>query len=87
MLPRRRLRALPGARHARTYLRTGPDVRRAISRRVPLDELREVSLAAGLVPMRDAALELVARGLVPLSELPVVLPAERMAPERVAPRR
>src|SRR5690606_36182293 len=36
------------------YLRTGPEVRRANSRRVPLDELREVSLAARLVPMRDA---------------------------------
>jgi type IV pilus assembly protein PilB len=66
------------------YLRAGPEVRRAISRRLPVDELRGVALAAGLVTMRDNALRLVESGVIPLGELPRILPQERMAPERAA---
>jgi type IV pilus assembly protein PilB len=64
------------------FLRTGPDVRRGISKAAPLDELRAVALDTGLVTLRDTALWLVGRGVVPLSELPWILPIERMAPER-----
>lgn len=60
------------------HLPAGPEVRRAIARRVPLDQLRSIALRAGLAPMRRAALELVTGGLVPLSELPWILSAERM---------
>jgi type II secretory ATPase GspE/PulE/Tfp pilus assembly ATPase PilB-like protein len=63
------------------HLAAGRDVRRAITRRLPLDELRAAALAAGLIPMREHALELVAAGLVALEELPQVLTPERLAPE------
>jgi type IV pilus assembly protein PilB len=66
------------------YLRTTSPIRRAISRRLPVDELRDAALAAGLVTMRDSALQLVAAGVIPLSEVPRILPADRMAPERRA---
>ena len=39
------------------------------------------ALDAGLVTMRDSALELVLQGVIPLSELPRILPEERLAPE------
>ncbi len=64
------------------YLPAGPAVRRAISLRQPVDELREVALQAGLLPMRDQALALVQAGLIALDELPALLPPERLAPER-----
>jgi len=67
------------------FLRSSPEVRRAISRNMSVDELRDIALDAGLVTMRQTALELVQSGAIPLSELPWILPAERMAPE--APRR
>jgi type IV pilus assembly protein PilB len=66
------------------YLRTTSHIRRAISRRMPVDELRDAALAAGLLTMRESALALVADGVIPLSELPHILPQERMAPERPA---
>ena len=66
------------------HLAAGRDVRRAITRRLPLDELRAAALAAGLIPMREHALELVAAGLVALEELPQVLTPERLAPELVS---
>lgn len=44
-----------------------------------MDELREVAIGAGLVPMRESALDLVRAGVIPLAELPTILPAERMA--------
>jgi type IV pilus assembly protein PilB len=66
------------------YLRTTSPIRRAISRRLPVDELRDAALEAGLVTMRDSALQFVTAGVIPLSELPRILPAERMAPERRA---
>jgi type IV pilus assembly protein PilB len=60
-------------------------VRRAISRRESLDDLRRTALEAGLVPMRRTALDLVRRGVIPLTEVPWVLSAERMAEEKVEP--
>ncbi len=63
------------------YLRTGPAVRRAISRAAALDDLRAVALTSGLVTMRETALHHVQIGNIPLGELPVILPVERMAPE------
>lgn len=65
------------------FLRSGPVIRKSISRSIPVDELRDVALDGGLVTMRQTALELVQSGAIPLSELPWVLPAERMAPERI----
>ena len=64
------------------FLRTTSTVRRAISRRLPVDELRDAALDAGLITMRDSALDLVRAGVIPLSELPRILPAERMGGER-----
>jgi type IV pilus assembly protein PilB len=63
-------------------LKTSPVVRRAICRKVSVDDLRVVALDAGLVTMRESALDLVTRGVIPMSELPWILPAERMASER-----
>lgn len=64
------------------YLRSTPDLRRAIARQAALDELRDVALASGMRPMRDQALELVLAGHMPVEELWSLLPPERMAPER-----
>lgn len=61
------------------FLRLGPEIRKSISRRIPVDELRDIAHEAGSVTMRQSALELVHRGIIPLSEVPWVLPAERMA--------
>lgn len=66
------------------FLRANPMVRTAISRQLPVDELRRVCVEAGLVTMRDAALWLVQHGVIPLTEIPRILPAERMAPERAS---
>ncbi len=63
------------------FLRATPDVRRAISRRLPVDDLRDIAIAGGLHSMRQSALELVTRGVIPLTELPSILPVERMADE------
>ncbi|RME74270.1 MAG: protein-L-isoaspartate(D-aspartate) O-methyltransferase [Planctomycetota bacterium] len=60
-------------------LQVGRAMRRAISRQPLVDELRELAVEAGLVPMRDAALRLVGQGLVPLEELPRFLTAEQLA--------
>lgn len=64
------------------YLRVLAEMRRAISRQLSLDDLRHVALASGLITMRESALEHVRAGVIPLTELPRILPAERMAPER-----
>jgi type IV pilus assembly protein PilB len=64
------------------YLRLGAEMRRAISRQLPLDDLRHVALNSGLVTMRDTALAQVVAGQIPLVELPRILTAERLAPER-----
>ena len=61
------------------FLRATPDVRRAISRRLPVDDLRDVALSSGLHTMRESALALVRDGVIPLSEMSSLLPVERMA--------
>ncbi len=61
------------------YLRANAALRTGIAHRLAMDELREVAIGAGLVPMRESALDLVRAGVIPLSELPSLLPAERMA--------
>ncbi len=61
------------------FLRLGPTIRKAISRRVAVDELRDIALESGSIAMRQSALDLVRTGTIPLSEVPWVLPAERMA--------
>jgi type IV pilus assembly protein PilB len=63
------------------YLQANPDIRNAISRQLPIGELRKLALDCGLITMRDSALDHVIAGNIPLSELPRILPAERMAPE------
>jgi len=66
-------------------LSLGPAIRKAISRRVPVDELREIAHEAGNVTMRHSALELVQAGTISLAELPWILPAERMADALLRP--
>jgi type IV pilus assembly protein PilB len=63
------------------YLPASPALRLAISRRAAVDELRQHGLKAGLMPLRDHALELVSAGVIPLEELRAMLPPERLAPE------
>ena len=52
------------------FLQINGELRDVISRQPPLGELRWRALDAGLVTMRDSALELVLQGVIPLSELP-----------------
>jgi type IV pilus assembly protein PilB len=63
------------------YMQVNGDFRDMISRQPSLGELRWRALDAGLVTMRDSAVDLVVQGVIPMSELPRILPAERMAPE------
>jgi len=63
------------------YMEVDTDIRNTISSRPPIGELRWRALDAGLVTMRDSALDHVIEGIIPLSELPRILPRERMAPE------
>jgi len=63
------------------YLHLNPELRNAISRNIPVSELRKLALDCGLITMRDSALDHVIQGNIPLSELPRILPEERMAPE------
>lgn len=63
------------------YMEADADIRNVISTRPPVGELRWRALDAGLVTMRDSALEHVIDGTIPLTELPRILPRERMAPE------
>ena len=58
----------------------GPEMRRAISARLPLDDLREEAVEAGLNPLRTNALRHVREGRIPLSEIPRILSVEAMAP-------
>lgn len=69
------------------YLHINTDIRNAISAQPPIGEMRWRALDAGLVTMRDSALDQVISGLIPMSELPRVLPRERMAPEQRGGRR
>lgn len=63
------------------YMEVESDIRNAISSQPPIGELRWRALDAGLVTMRDSALDHVIEGIIPLSELPRIIPRERMAPE------
>jgi type IV pilus assembly protein PilB len=63
------------------FLLVNSDLRDFISRQPGLGELRWRALDAGMITMRDSALELVLQGIIPLAELPRILSAERMAPE------
>ncbi|KPQ02473.1 ATPase, T2SS/T4P/T4SS family [Marinobacter sp. HL-58] len=63
------------------YMEVDSDIRNAISSQPPIGELRWRALDAGLITMRDSALDHVIEGIIPLSELPRILPRERMAPE------
>jgi type IV pilus assembly protein PilB len=60
-------------------LSTGAELRKTIARGVAVDELREAAVAAGLRPLRRAALELVAAGTIALDELRDMLSVEHMA--------
>jgi len=62
-------------------LPTTAAVRHGIAHRLPVDELRQLALRAGLVPMRDEALALVGAGVIALEELPWLLPPERLRAE------
>jgi type IV pilus assembly protein PilB len=64
------------------YMQVNSEIRNAISLKVPVAQLRAIALDSGLVTMRDSALSHLLEGTVPLSELPRILPAERMAPEK-----
>ncbi|MHC5021787.1 MAG: GspE/PulE family protein, partial [Planctomycetota bacterium] len=64
------------------FLRATEAVRSGIASSKPVDELRRIALRTGLMPMRDQGVELCREGIIPLSELPRILPAERMAPEK-----
>jgi type IV pilus assembly protein PilB len=82
----------PGCKHCRgegtrgrvaviEYLRVSGPVRAAITRALPLDELRSLALAAGMMTMRESALRQVAAGVIGFAELPRILPAERLRAE------
>ncbi|MES2306717.1 MAG: GspE/PulE family protein [Gemmatimonadota bacterium] len=64
------------------FLPASPELRVAISRRATVDELRGFALRAGLLPLREHALQLVREGVIPLEELRTMLPPERLAPDR-----
>lgn len=72
--------------HGRTaiaeLLLVGEELRDLIAREPPLSQLRRAARAAGLVPLRDAALERVAEGVMPFDELPRLLTPEQLAPSR-----
>ena len=68
-------------RQVAEYLQVNDDYRDVISAQPHLGELRWRALDAGMVTMRDSALELVLSGVIPMSELPRILPQERLAPE------
>lgn len=65
------------------FMRATPKVRAAISRHVPVDEMRSVAIADGLLSARASALAHVEAGIIALSELRDVLSAERMGGEVV----
>lgn len=69
------------------FLTVNDEIRNVISRQPPVGELRWQALDAGLMTMRDSALDHVIAGTIPLSELPRILPQERMAPEQRGGRR
>ena len=64
------------------YMQVNTEIRQAISLQYPVAQLRAIALDSGLTTMRDSALNHVIQGTVPLAELPRILPADRMAPEK-----
>ena len=64
------------------YMQVNTEIRQAIALQYPVAELRAIALDSGLTTMRDSALDHVIQGVIPLAEIPRVLPADRMAPEK-----
>lgn len=64
------------------YLLVNDAIKEAISRRASALEIRQVALDNGLLTLRDSALQHVINGVIPLTEIPRILSASRMAPER-----
>ena len=64
------------------FMQVNSEIRDAIARKVPVARLRAIALDSGLITMRDSGLNHVLQGNIPLSELPRILPADRMAPEK-----
>lgn len=64
------------------YMQVNSEIRNAIALKIPVAQLRAIALDSGLTTMRDSALNHVLEGTIPLSELPRILPADRMAPEK-----
>jgi type IV pilus assembly protein PilB len=60
------------------YLPVTSTLRRAVSRKVPVDEMRDVALDEGFVSMREHALSLVRKGTIALDELPVMFSVEQL---------
>lgn len=60
------------------FLPVGSKVRLAISRQLPLDELREVARTSGLRPLRDEALLMVQSGLIGFAELRDMIPPDAL---------
>jgi type IV pilus assembly protein PilB len=60
------------------FLPVGPKVRLAISRQLPLDELRDVARSSGLRPLRDEALLMVQSGLIGFAELRDMIPPDAL---------
>jgi type IV pilus assembly protein PilB len=63
------------------YLPATRRLRKAIAAGMAGDDLRELALDLGLVPIRDRALELVRDGTIAFEELPLFLRAEQLSPE------
>ena len=63
------------------YLPVTAAVRAGISRRLPVDELREAGDREGLLPMREHALQLVDDGTIAFRELRDLLPPDRLGPK------
>jgi type IV pilus assembly protein PilB len=66
------------------FLAVSPAIRKAVSRRESLDDLRELAHKAGLISLRDSCLRLVQEGVIPVTEIPDVLTAEQMHPPDAA---
>tara|TARA_R110002110_G_scaffold406421_1_gene626298 strand:+ start:103462 stop:105729 length:2268 start_codon:yes stop_codon:yes gene_type:complete len=64
------------------FMLVNDELRNAIALKLPVARLRSVALDSGLTTMRDSALNHVIEGMIPLEELPRILPADRMAPEK-----
>ena len=60
------------------FLPVGPKVRLAVSRQLPLDELRDVARSSGLRPLRDEALLMVQSGLIGFAELRDMIPPDAL---------